>query len=585
MAAASPDVDTLLYTLYLNMQAMYHDTRYKLNNHHGPQSRQVESALKRASFDERKKKRKRAEDDADHDASEGEADEDQAPIKVNIVKKKVTPAPPPSAGIAAGPAAAAAASDKHASVRTIAIGGLASSKDVDAALDKAAGCGKVETVVKKAGDDVLKRFKLAQDGCTGHVALVTFTSVKEALDGVAALHGQTLGDKGGARVWARQLSGEGLHIKRWRLVVRNLSFKATEADLRSAFSSAGFVWEVKLPRGPDGNSRGFAFVGFQCKADAEKAIKKVNAQVVAGRPVAVDWALSKRDYDAAVAEVEGGPTAAAAATASGSESESDEEMGLSSDEDQIAAGEGKGVIAVRIYIIPAIGNTGFLLLRPALIKHLCIIESLLQGHESDDDNDMDIAPEVEKQMLHGVLDDILGGKDSKKKGEEDAPPVSKDPFNRANLAGAQGQEAVERLEQQAKRREEMAARRSEGGGTPCTVFVRGLPLDVVKEQVEATMRTYGPLRACRLVMNKDTGKPRGTAFVEFRDERGATAAAQACARGRSGDGLGVIIAGRKVDVDPALGGDDVRALAVSRTKDGDGDKRNTYLVSQNRMCT
>jgi nucleolar protein 4 len=161
---------------------------------------------------------------------------------------------------------------------------------------------------------------------------------------VAALHGREglPGDLSTPRLWARQLSGEGLHIKRWRLVVRNLSFKASEEDLRAAFTPAGFVWEVSLPLGEGGAGRGFAFVGFQCKADAERGIKLVNATKVANRPVAVDWALSKRQYEsAAVAGAAAGGTApegvAAEEGGSGDESSLDLEEGVdyaSGDEEQ-----------------------------------------------------------------------------------------------------------------------------------------------------------------------------------------------------------------------------------------------------------
>ena len=77
-----------------------------------------------------------------------------------------------------------------------------------------------------------------------------YDSVKVALAAVAKLHGQSLGqptkkakrqkvDKDSAdaaqqSLWARQVSGEGLHLKKWRLIIRNLSFqvhcKASSAD-------------------------------------------------------------------------------------------------------------------------------------------------------------------------------------------------------------------------------------------------------------------------------------------------------------------------------------------------------------------
>ena len=83
--------------------------------------------------------------------------------------------------------------------------------------------------------------RLKQDGCTGTVIFVVYDSVKTGLAAVAKLHGQPLssatrsakrlksggeGD-GGQHVWARQVSGEGLHLKKWRLIIRNLAFKVS----------------------------------------------------------------------------------------------------------------------------------------------------------------------------------------------------------------------------------------------------------------------------------------------------------------------------------------------------------------------
>ena len=83
-------------------------------------------------------------------------------------------------------------------------------------------------------------------------------------------------------------------------MVRNLPFKATEADIREAFAAAGFIWEATIPLNAEGTPRGFAFVGFTCRSHAERGIKLVNGTKVCGRPVAVDWAVSKRDFEAGV---------------------------------------------------------------------------------------------------------------------------------------------------------------------------------------------------------------------------------------------------------------------------------------------
>jgi hypothetical protein len=53
-------------------------------------------------------------------------------------------------------------------------------------------------------------------------------SVKDARAAVVKLHGATkFKGKSSGALWARQLGGEGALLKRWKLIVRNLSFKVT----------------------------------------------------------------------------------------------------------------------------------------------------------------------------------------------------------------------------------------------------------------------------------------------------------------------------------------------------------------------
>lgn len=91
---------------------------------------------------------------------------------------------------------------------------------------------------------------------------------------------------------------------------------------------------------------------------------------------------------------------------------------------------------------------------------------------------------------------------------------------------------------------------------------------------------------CRLVMDKSTGKPKGTAFVQFMEAQAAQKACAACARQREGRGEGVSLRGKALDIDPALVQDSARALAHS--KDGrpakGHDRRNLYLVRAASSC-
>jgi RNA recognition motif-containing protein len=79
-----------------------------------------------------------------------------------------------------------------------------------------------------------------------------------------------------------------------RLFVGNLSYDVTEAELRAHFAAIGPLSAFALPMDRDtGKPRGFAFVEFHQRADAEEAIRRFNTQLFKGRPLAVSEALAR----------------------------------------------------------------------------------------------------------------------------------------------------------------------------------------------------------------------------------------------------------------------------------------------------
>jgi RNA recognition motif-containing protein len=79
-----------------------------------------------------------------------------------------------------------------------------------------------------------------------------------------------------------------------RLFVGNLSYDVTEAELKEHFSAVGPLSYVYLPTDREsGKPRGFAFVEFQDRAQAEEAIRRFNNQPFKGRPLAVNEARTR----------------------------------------------------------------------------------------------------------------------------------------------------------------------------------------------------------------------------------------------------------------------------------------------------
>lgn len=479
-------------------------------------------------------------------------------------------------------------------------------QEKDAGAEEAGGKGgdvvtrtlEVADVVYPVPSEMQRQYRLEQDGCSGEVFMVQYASVKDALAAVRLLHGQqrTFRAAAGKRksgkgahtavIWARQVSGDGLYLKKHRVVVRNMPFDATEGDVRGAFGDF-MLWEVTLPRGIDGNARGFAFVGFVCRQDAERAIEKVNATKIRGRTVAVDWAVSKREFEDEKQRKETGK--AGQVHVEKNEKNEKKQRRL----DQVEGGDGD--------------------VRP--------------GQELESGSEEDIDLNQEKSRVNNVLDSILGGGDdyfeeiedsddgkdgsdddadgdSRDSGDSsdsgdsgdssdtDQPPASSDapdPPQNGPAGDANENSAVEKLNEQAKRMEASLAKASakepytvEPGAT---VFIRNIPIEATQKTVFEAMKKFGFVKSTRLVINKRTQRPKGTAFVDFRSAEDAARAAQASQKAAEKSGPPVFIAGKPVDIHIALGTDDARDLAVRKSKDfaanANPDKgRNLYLAQE-----
>ena len=76
-----------------------------------------------------------------------------------------------------------------------------------------------------------------------------------------------------------------------KLFVGNLSFQATEEDLRELFAQAGTVETVRIITDQfTGRPRGFGFVEMATTEEAEAAVKKFNGHELDGRTLKVELA-------------------------------------------------------------------------------------------------------------------------------------------------------------------------------------------------------------------------------------------------------------------------------------------------------
>jgi cold-inducible RNA-binding protein len=83
-----------------------------------------------------------------------------------------------------------------------------------------------------------------------------------------------------------------------KIYVGNLSFQASESDIRDAFTAFGAVESVSIITDRDtGRSKGFGFVEMADSAEADKAIAALNGTEMGGRNLTVNEArpMVKKD--------------------------------------------------------------------------------------------------------------------------------------------------------------------------------------------------------------------------------------------------------------------------------------------------
>ncbi|XP_064417189.1 RNA-binding protein 28 [Latimeria chalumnae] len=307
-----------------------------------------------------------------------------------------------------------------------------------------------------------------------------------------------------------------------RLIIRNLSFKCSEDDLKEAFSKHGAVLEVNIPRKQDGKMRGFAFVQFKNVLEAGKALKQMNMKEIKGRPVAVDWAVAKDKYRATQG-CSGSPQKSSN-KATSQHSEGPEEAGSSEDE------------------------------------------------ESVDDSE-----QVNRDKTAGKAVDAESEEDEEGESEESESEMLSDDDDDSDATDASdlGSEEEDQQEEEAaaKKRKMHPADVNEGR----TVFIRNLSFDTEEEELGELLQQFGDLKYVRIVLHPDTEHSKGCAFAQFLTKEAAEKCLEA-AQDESEKG-GLKLDGRKLNVVLAISRDAAQKLREKKKQKPTGT-RNLYLARE-----
>ncbi|XP_050808684.1 RNA-binding protein 28 isoform X2 [Gopherus flavomarginatus] len=319
--------------------------------------------------------------------------------------------------------------------------------------------------------------------------------------------------------------------KKARLIIRNLSFKCSEDDLKALFSPFGAVLEVNIPRKTDGKMRGFAFVQFKNILQAGKALKGMNMKEIKGRTVAVDWAVAKDKYRAMQAGPPSGDREEKHSQAqqqdSGSENASEEEEegeALGSDElssSWVPGRLGKGTAATRA----------------------------------------DSSEEEEAGEAAGEAEDESEAEREEPEGSGESTAVSEEDDEDADMA----------------RKRKKGLKQPSDVAEGRTVFIRNLAFDTEEEELGEMLEQFGDLKYVRIVLHPDTEHSRGCAFAQFTTQE----AAQKCLEAAQDDseGGGLRLGGRRLHLDLAVSRDEAQKLRAQKVKKPTGT-RNLYLARE-----
>ncbi|XP_059916068.1 RNA-binding protein 28 isoform X2 [Gadus macrocephalus] len=319
-----------------------------------------------------------------------------------------------------------------------------------------------------------------------------------------------------------------------KLIIRNISFKCSEDDLKQTFSAFGEVLETKIPLKPDGKMRGFGFVLFKNMSGAGKALKAMNMKEIKGRPVAVDWAIPKDKFLATQPEV---PKKKEDPVKDEPESASEDEGGT---EKQAAPKKG------------------------ALSKKAA---KQLKEASSDDEEDSDNGEESEEEEEEDEED---GG--SQESGDEDDDNSSFDSdeedYDDDDEDDDDSDDDLDRTP-----RKPLPSDVNEGR----TIFIRNLSFDTEEEALEEALLRFGELNYIKIVLHPDTDHSKGCAFAQFKRKESA----EKCIAMTQDDAEngGVRIDGRRLIVATAVTRESATQLKDKKVKVETG-ARNLYLARE-----
>lgn len=449
-----------------------------------------------------------------------------------------------------------------------------------------------------------------------------------------------------------------------RLIIRNLPWLISEKRLHLIFrdcckpasegGGGGRIVSIDLPKKEkqDGSgkgkalSSGFGFISFSELPAAELALKK-SGTVVGGRPIAVDWSLSKDDYENRIrlqeemqkkkqkkeeekmkkkeAEAKKAKQTSQKVKVEPVDNDDDnddvrvkKEEGVDDESVDLAADKRKQKAILSSILGDDEGDEeteGKASDKHAKLKqevHAALKHEHESASDSDDDDDASAEKggyEDEDESMSSSDDDDSGSasdEDSDSDHDDDAINMSDSDDDSQTSSSGDDSASESSDEDDDDDEDEDAARARRNARLPsdtskgCTIFIRNLSYATTEEALKTKFSQYGAINYAKVVWDRVLDRSKGTAFVQFKDAEVAKRVV-----GLSGDqsnpsmkdmlrknritaavkaGAGITLDGRILNIALAVDRQQATTLQeANKAKKVKEDKRNLYLASEGRI--
>lgn len=245
-----------------------------------------------------------------------------------------------------------------------------------------------------------------------------------------------------------------------RVIIRNLPWSVKKPeDVGVHFKKFGLVKEVRIPKKKDGKMCGFAFVTFSKHTSAARAVKECGGLKINDREVAVDFAVDKGHWETLKEE---------------ETQEADEAVDDAADD----------------------SNED---------KNASDAESSDSDASEDDESEEESDNEQQENSTERVSESGKGAHDKNAESDEDADSDDEDEDEDVDADEAKLLELEDSAPAHSPRNRQERY----------SVFIRNLPYDVTRETLKAHFEALGDVKYALPVVDRETGLPKGTAFVAF----------------------------------------------------------------------